>query len=93
MGDKTIDYSEIMEVSFEDDFQFGSRVGGFGSFKLNEGRFKNSRFGRYTLYTYVKCRSVVIIHTEEDIVGVNAESREETEELYWEILEKVEERI
>ena len=92
INDKTLDYSEIKEVSFEDDFQFGSRDGGFGSLKLNEGRFENSRFGRYTLYAYVKCRSVVVMHTEEDIVVVNAESREETEKLYLQILERIEEK-
>lgn len=89
MGDKTIDYSEIKEVNFEDNFQFGSRNGGFGSFKLNEGRFENTQFGRYTLYAYVKSRAVVVMHTEEDIIVVGLESREETEKLYQEILEKL----
>lgn len=90
VGDKVLDYSDIEGVSFEEEFRFGSRVGGFGSFKLNEGRFKNTEFGRYTLYAYIKCRSVVVMRTEEDIIVVNAESREETEKLYLQILEKIE---
>lgn len=92
VGDKVLDYSEIKEVSFEDNFQFGSRVGGWGSFKLNEGRFKNTEFGRYTLYAYIKCRSVVVMQTEEDTIVVNAESREKTEKLYLQILERIEEK-
>ena len=40
----------------------------------------------------MKCRSVVVMHTEEDIVVVNAESREETEKLYLQILERIEEK-
>lgn len=92
VGDKVLDYSDIKGVSFEEEFQFGGRVGGFGSFKLNEGRFKNTEFGRYTLYAYIKCRSAVVIRTEEDIVVVNAENREETEKLYLQILEKIEEK-
>ena len=32
------------------------------------------------------------MQTEEDIIVVNAESREETEKLYLEILEKIEEK-
>ena len=92
VGDKVLDYSDIKGVSFEEEFQFGGRVGGWGSFKLNEGRFKNTEFGRYTLYAYIKCRSAVVIRTEEDIVVVNAENREETEKLYLQILEKIEEK-
>lgn len=90
-SDKEIAYNEIKSVELmeDEDFQFGSRNGGFGSFKLNEGRFENEQFGRYTLYAYIKCKNVVAIETEEGIIAVNAESPEETEELYRKILERV----
>ncbi|WP_426349609.1 DUF3784 domain-containing protein [Alloiococcus sp. CFN-8] len=85
-GSFWIDYQvpldSINTISFREDLLIGKRTGGFGSLKLNQGNFRNDEFGAYTLYAYTKCDSFVVLDTDDRMVVINAETHEETKELY-----------
>lgn len=87
--DQSIDYSRIEAVSYSEDWDPGKRISGFGSFRLNLGRFENSRVGRYYLYAYTDCSSFIIINTDEGIVAVNGKDEVSTGKLY----ERIQERL
>lgn len=81
--DCDIDYSDVTEITYSEHDQAGSRTNGFGSFKLNMGRFENNDYGRYTRYTYIATDPCVVIHTKNDgIYVINAKTAEETKKLY-----------
>lgn len=86
-SDQTIAFEDIQSVDFIENISVGSRTNGFGSFKLNEGHFRNNQFGDYILYSYTKCKSYIVIKTDSDILVINGESSSDTEELYKEIKE------
>ena len=90
--DMTISYDEIESMEYREGYLKGSRVGGFGSFRLTMGGFENKEFGRYTRYTYNNCKAYVVMTLEGKknpvvIAGMNAEK---TKELCKELQERVE---
>lgn len=87
--DQSIDYNRIEDVSYSEDWNPGSRIGGFGSFRLNLGRFENSQEGRYHLYAYTGCSSFIIIETDQGVVAVNNKDEASTRALYEEIRKKL----
>jgi hypothetical protein len=86
--DKSIEYKEIQNVSYTEEFSVGHRTNGLGSFKLQEGHFKNSQFGSYILYSYTKCKNYIVIKTDSETVVINSKSNEDTRKLYEEILKR-----
>ena len=88
-SDKIIDYEDIKSVNIMENIDIGHRTNGLGSFKLNEGHFRNYQFGDYILYSYTKCKTYIVIETESDIFVINSESKSDTEKLY----EKISKRI
>lgn len=90
-GNMTVAYDGIAAVEYAEDFDSGSRVNGYGGFKVELGQFQNSTFGEYRLYSYTGCKSAVIIHTADGVVVVNAATEETTKALYQEIAESVNE--
>ena len=87
--DKEVLYEDIQEVSYLDEMNVGRRNNGVGSFKLNEGQFKNEKFGKYIIYSYVRCKSFVILETKEGVIALNAKTEEGTLALYDELMKKV----
>jgi hypothetical protein len=87
--DKSINYEEIQQATYTEDFNVGNRRNGFGSFKLQEGHFKNSQFGKYILYSYVKCKSYIVIKTDSEMVVINEKNSEDTKKLYEEISQRI----
>ena len=81
-SDYTVEVGDILSVSYTEDLETGKRTGGFGSFKLAEGNFKNSEFGSYKLYAYTGCDSYVVMETADKMVVVNCDTKEKTKELY-----------
>jgi uncharacterized membrane protein len=88
-GSIEIEYSEIDEIEFREDFDKGVRVMGFGSPRLFVGNFRNNEFGGYTLYSYTKCPAAVVIRSGEKILVVNLSDAAATRELYNTISEKL----
>lgn len=87
--DYTIRYDEIESVRCESNLELGSRTGGLGSFKLNEGTFHNDSYGKYTLYAYTDCKTYVVLYTVEGTVVINGMSDEDTQKIYENMKQKV----
>lgn len=81
-SDRTIQYADIQEMEYREGNDEGSRIGGFGSFRLAMGSFKNVEFGPYTRYTYTKCDAVVVLLVNDQHVVLNGKSVEDTKALY-----------
>lgn len=87
--DHSINYEDIQSITYAKDLDIGDRTCGLGSFKLQEGDFKNGQFGNYILYSYVRCKNYIVIHTNTDMVVINAENDNDTEKLYEELQERL----
>ncbi len=87
-GKSEISYSEIDEIEYREDFDYGSRMFGFGTPKLSAGSFKCGELGTYTCYAYTPCSSAVIIKIDDRFVVINGESTESTLAIYEEICER-----
>ena len=88
-ADKEIAYEDITQISYTDKNVDGKRVGGFGSFRLQMGNFKNEEYGKYKRYTYTKCDAAVILSTGEDIFVLSGENQEETQALYRKLADEI----
>ena len=80
--DYTVALDSIKSVSYSESLDVGRRTNGMGSAKLAEGHFQNSLYGDYILYIYTKCDSNIVLDTSNGIVVLNAETKQETEDLY-----------
>ncbi len=88
--DYSLPYDSIAEISLRDDFDAGLRTFGFGSPRLLMGNFKNDEVGNYTRYSYTDCPYTVVITTKSgSIVALSGKDKEETEEIYNILLEKI----
>jgi hypothetical protein len=85
---KEVLFEEIWSLEFREEFDTGKRVGGFGSWALSMGNFRNEEFGNYTLYGNNCCKAYVVVETADGMVVVNEKDREKTLKLY----EKIKER-
>lgn len=90
--DMEVSWEKIRSVSCTDNIQAGSRVGGLGSFRLQEGNFQNEEYGNYTRYTYVRCKKYIVMETTGGILVVNQRTEKETEMLYEKIRQKMGEK-
>lgn len=86
--DLTVDYAAVEEVRYVEDFDFGQRIGGFSSGRLDLGSYMNDEFGRYTLYAYHRCDTVVILKSQGKVLALGGETIDDTIRLY-ETLEEV----
>ncbi len=90
-GDMTINYDKIENVEYREDYLKGSRSGGFGSFRLEMGGFESKELGSYTRYTYTDCHAYMILTLEgkKNPVVIAGKDKEETEEIYIKLVEKM----
>jgi len=91
--DREIAYSDIEKIVFSVDGVDGSRVGGFGSFRLQMGSFQNREFGNYTRYTYANCDECIILTVKGKIVVIGGKDKESTQAIYKELIERCENKI
>lgn len=84
--DLEIEYDEIESIEYRDEKVSGSRVGGFGSFRLLMGDFRNDEFGNYTRYTYADCDAGVVLRVNGREVVISGKDKESTQAIYDEIL-------
>lgn len=87
-NDKEIKYEDIESIKYSDEKIPGSRVGGFGSFRLLMGDFKNAEFGNYTRYTYTKSDAGVVLVVKGREVVIGGEDKESTRAIYEELLKR-----
>lgn len=83
--DMEISYDEIDHIEYRDEKVSGSRVGGFASFRLMMGKYKNDEFGRYTRYTYTNCDAGVVLSIGDRKVVISGKDKESTEAIYEEL--------
>ncbi|MBQ8322053.1 MAG: SdpI family protein [Clostridia bacterium] len=88
-GKSEISYSEIDEIEYREDFDYGTRLFGFGTPKLSAGSFKCDELGGYTCYAYTSCSAAVIIKVDDRFIVINGESSEQTIAIYNEISERL----
>ena len=87
--DLMISYGEIESLELRESFDKGSRNFGFGSPRLSVGAFENAEFGRYTLYAYTACDSVILLRSGDEVLAINGKTAEDTRALYEALLRKV----
>lgn len=88
-SDIKIDYQQIEEIEYLDNFDGGYRVSGFASAKLALGQFKNDQLGDYIAYLNVKCDACVIVRSEGNVLVLNGADERETKVIYDTLLSKI----
>ncbi|WP_455714884.1 DUF3784 domain-containing protein [Anaerosporobacter sp.] len=89
-SDKEIAYSDVESIEYSKDIEGGSRTNGFGGPRLQMGSFKNSKFGKYTRYTYTRCDECVVLTVKEKKVVISGENKKSTQAIYEELLQRCE---
>lgn len=85
-SDYELPLSEILTVTYREDFETGRKRMGVNSLQLNEGTFQNKEFGEYTIYSYARCKDFVVMETTDGVLVINGKTPEETRTLYEKIL-------
>ena len=83
----TVEYDAIDSIEYRENIDRGVRTGGLNSAVLMAGMFRNEEFGNYTLYSYTKCDSAVVINADGKILVINGENTKATKDLYNKISE------
>ncbi len=90
-SDLTLDFDQIQSITYTEKGEDAVRLLGYGSPRLEMGTFENKMLGRHTRYTYVSCKSEIILTLENGkILVLNQENESKTKALYAEILSKIE---
>lgn len=86
-----LEYSELKDavIEYREEKVPGSRVMGYGSAKLLYGQFRNDEFGMYTRYTYTDSASAIVIRDGDDVTVISGETTAATEELYEELVSRI----
>jgi uncharacterized membrane protein len=87
--DNNIKLSEIENIEYREKVE-GRKISGYNSPKLHIGLFKNEEFGSYTRYTYTENKSCIVLTVNGNKIVINLKTKEETKELYENILSKQE---
>lgn len=88
-GDLTIPYEEIDSIELRRENVPGSRVGGFGSFRLLMGSFENDEFGRYTRYTYTNCNACIVLTADGRVFVISGSDETATEAIYEALTDRI----
>lgn len=88
-SDLTVKYDIIESIEYRDGNVPGTRVGGFGSFRLLMGFFKNEEFGTHTRYTYYKPDACIVVTTQRQTLVLSGKTAEETQTLYDTLLSRI----
>ena len=85
----TVRYENIEAIELREENVDGTRIGGFGSFRLLLGFFENEEFGTYNRYTYYKNESCIVATVKGKTLVFSGENANETQELYQELLRRI----
>lgn len=88
--DKEVDYEKIDRIEYRDEKISGSRTGGFGSFRLLMGNFRNEEFGSYTRYTYENCNAGIVLIVDGNELIISGKNQEQTRVIYEELVKRCE---
>lgn len=84
----TLKYDNIETIEYREGNVDGTRVGGFGSYRLLLGFFENEEFGTYNRCTYYKPDSCIVVITKGKALVFSGKDAVETEQLYRELLKR-----
>lgn len=84
----TVDYDAIDSVEFRESIDRGNRTNGLQSGKLLAGMFYSEEYGNYTIYSYTKCDSAVVLRIDEKILVIGGETKEATMDIFEELLKR-----
>ena len=85
----TLRYENIEAIEYREGNVDGTRVGGFGSFRLLLGFFENEEFGTYNRYTYYKPESCIVVTINGKTLVFSGKDAAETREIYNTLLDKM----
>jgi len=71
MVNETFGYALIEGLTYDPDFDKGSRVVGYGTLTVNSGTFHNAAFGDYTLASYTQVKPCVFFQYEGHYYAFN----------------------
>ena len=81
-SDMTVNYDEIESIEFHETDNAGTRVYGFGSARLQMGKFTNNEYGNYTRFSYVACPANVELTVNGETLILNGKNITETKAIY-----------
>ena len=87
-SDLTVSYAQIDRMELRTQDSTGRRVAGFGSARLNMGRFRNGEFGNYLRYSYTGADKCIVLYHGEEILVLAAKTDAETQALFDALCEK-----
>lgn len=87
-SDMTLTYDKIDSIEYWEGNVSGTRVGGFSSFRLLMGFFRNEEFGTYTRYTYHRPEACVVLTAGDRTIVLSGVDAAETGYLYQQLQEK-----
>ena len=85
----TLRYENIEAIEYREGNVDGTRVGGYGSFRLLLGFFENEEFGTYNRYTYYKPESCIVVTVKGKTLVFSGKDAQETREIYNTLLDKM----
>ena len=85
----TLRYENIEAIEYREGNVDGTRVGGFGSYRLLLGFFENEEFGTYSRYTYYRPDGCIVVTAKGDTLVFSGADAEETKEIYNTLLSKI----
>lgn len=88
-GPLTLRYENIEDIQYREDDVDGTRVMGFGSFRLLLGFFENEEFGAYSRYTYYKPNSCIVVTANGQTLVFSGKDAAETQLLYQELMTRI----
>lgn len=86
--DVEILYADIEKIEYRGQDEPGTRIFGFGNFRLLLGDFKNEEFGKYIRYSYAGCPACIVLTIKGEVLVLNGKNAEATHEIYEELLER-----
>ncbi len=86
--DLTVNYADIEDLTFQDGNYPGTRIWGYGSFRLLMGTFQSGST-QYTRYTYYRPDSAVTMTVKGKLLVISGENPEETKEIYDTLYQRV----
>lgn len=90
MMNMTIEYTEIGSVELREEFDVGTRVGGFATNKVSTGNFHNEEFGNYKLAIHSGMRPVIVVHcTDGGVVVFDAGSPDGTRTMFEDLQSRI----
>ena len=87
-SDHVVYYDVIESVEYRESNVPGSRVDGYGSFRLLMGYFHNEEFGTHIRYTYYKPEACVVVSLKDQTIVLSGKTMEETDAIYQELLKQ-----